>query len=110
VTSRDRAAVVERYVATGERPEAIAAGLGLDPAEVAAMLEGGTAHEPARAAATRPKRSRKRAAEPAPASPSAPADDYTDPGMTLRGRNGEASHRNHGYGYASIRTGGRGWL
>jgi hypothetical protein len=102
MTRSELRAVRERYVATGERPAAIALALGLDPAEVAAVFA------PAAPVPKVAKRARKPKAAPAeaPETASAPAEtfDPADGGVIRHG----ASHAvSHGYGYVSISGGSR---
>jgi hypothetical protein len=102
--------VIDRFVA-GERPADIAAALELDPAEVAAMCAGPTSvGQVAKALVPKAKRPRKARAD-APERPAASnAEESFDPAAGSSHRNDHASHRNHGYGYASVRGGGRRWL
>ncbi len=107
----DLRAVLERYIA-GEKPAAIAAALGLDAAEVERLcLPPTSAGAVAKAiAAPRPKRAKRAPADaPAPRS-EARGDDFADTGNMSARRDGVTSHRNAGYGYATVRGGGRRWL
>jgi hypothetical protein len=103
LTPADLRAVHDRYIATGERPAAIAAALGLDEAEVAAAFAPAPAAAPVKPA--RKARPRKPpAAAPAPTKPAAETFDAADYAAK---RNGGPSVTSHGQGYATIRTGGR---
>ncbi len=106
MTREQLRAIADRYVA-GDKPATIAAALDLDVAEVEASLPGARVAAPRAAAAARPKR--RKASASTPAAPERAPTDVADP-ATVAGRDGPASHRNHGYGYASIRAGGRRWL
>jgi hypothetical protein len=110
VTRAEIRQVIERYVA-GERPADIAAALELDPVEVATMCAGPTSvGQVAKALTPKAKRPRK-AREDAHVRAAAPtsADEF-DPAGDQAQHKGGASQRNHGFGYASIRGGGRRWL
>lgn len=114
MTPADLTRVLDRYVATGEAAPALAAALGLDAADVAAVLPSGAAPVQANApaAAPRPKRVRKAptSEDTAPRRKGAPAEggDVADPGRTLRGRDAVTVTRSYGHGYASVITGRRG--
>jgi len=113
VTREQIRAVIERYV-DGQRPAAIAAALGLDAEEIERLCTGPTSLGTVAAAALgkRPKRARRaKAPAPAPEGPSAtdPEADF-DPAAGSRypdQRAGVTSQRNHGYGFVTVRGGGR---
>ena len=101
MTPAQRRECVIRYVA-GEKPAAIAEALTLEVAEVEAAVRGG-GKGAAPAPVVRAKRSRKAAADaPAPTS----AADKFDPADPAK-RNGVPHGASHGYGYATVRGGGR---
>jgi hypothetical protein len=110
MTRQEIRQVIERFVA-GDRPADIAAALGLDPAEVAAMCAGPTSiGQVAKAVAgmtPKAKRPRRKPADAEPARPAAPtAEADFDPAQASH-RDGGTYQRNMGYGYASVRGGGR---
>jgi hypothetical protein len=93
--------IQDRYV-DGDTPAAIAAALGLDETAVLDAL-GLTPSAPAAASMKLAPRKRVRKAAPE-ADASAPAQAPAFDAANFFGdRNGGASQRNHGYGYATVR-------